>query len=295
VLGVGLFLFFCYILFIGRFLYLSFALLSTESGIPDYRSPTHGSYSKGHKPTTYAEFTRSHVVRQRYWARNMIGWSFFNSRQPNRGHIYLAKIEKLGFISQIITQNVDTLHEMAGSQSVIHLHGTNQEVVCLTCRRVTSREHLQRRLIDLNPHWLDVIAKEFSSSSENILQKMNRPDGDAELGHLNFSSFRVPSCEYCGGILKPAIVMFGENVPSEIAERAKKSVQYANGLLILGTSLATLSSYRLVQEAFERRQPIALVNFGPTRADSLVSFKIEARIGDVLEKTFHFMTTIKLS
>jgi len=208
---------------------------------------------------------------------------------------------------------------MAGSQSVIHLHGTNQEVVCLTCRRVTSREHLQRRLIDLNPHWLDVIAKgfknafvsiqiftklvllshtvreEFSSSSENILQKMNRPDGDAELGHLNFSSFRVPSCEYCGGILKPAIVMFGENVPSEIAERAKKSVQYANGLLILGTSLATLSSYRLVQEAFERRQPIALVNFGPTRADSLVSFKIEARIGDVLEKTFHFMTTIKLS
>jgi NAD-dependent SIR2 family protein deacetylase len=252
-----------------RVLVLSGAGCSTESGIPDYRSP--GGLWTNHKPVYYADFVRSPAQRQRYWARSLTGWRSFARATPNPAHYALAALETAGHVHYLITQNVDRLHLAAGSQRVLELHGHNEAVVCLGCRRHISRLAMQERLQALNPTW--------TAAATAVA-----PDGDAELTTTLFTGFRVPACEACHGILKPAVVFFGESVPAEIVTFAMDRVAEADGLLVVGSSLTVWSGYRFVRAAAQQAKPIAILNIGPTRADDLAGLKVEARVGEALPR-----------
>lgn len=252
-----------------RLLVLTGAGCSTESGIPDYRSP--GGLWTNHKPVYYADFVRSAAARQRYWARSLTGWRSFARAAPNPAHAALAALEAAGRIHYLVTQNVDGLHQEAGSRRVLELHGNNDAVVCLGCRRLIPRAAMQARLQDLNPTW--------TAGATAIA-----PDGDAELTTPLFTGFRVPACESCHGILKPAVVFFGESVPSETVEFVMARVAEADAMLVVGSSLTVWSGYRFVRAAAGHGQPIAILNIGPTRADALASLKIEARVGEILPR-----------
>eukprot|EP01004_Peranema_trichophorum_P006780 NODE_5588_length_994_cov_43.092997_g5012_i0.p1 GENE.NODE_5588_length_994_cov_43.092997_g5012_i0~~NODE_5588_length_994_cov_43.092997_g5012_i0.p1 ORF type:complete len:297 (-),score=45.65 NODE_5588_length_994_cov_43.092997_g5012_i0:103-936(-) len=244
---------------------------STESGIPDYRSPN-GSYSKGHKPVTYPQFANVLKWRQRYWSRSFLGFPRMQNAQPNLAHLALSKMENEGHIHHIITQNVDGLHQRAGSQNIVELHGSIYSVVCLGCNDRTNRSDIQNRLIDLNPSWQKIqIDKEVNL----------RPDGDLELD-LDTSSFVIPDCEKCGGILKPDVVMFGENVAKPVVNLCQFLVSKSDAVLIVGTSLQVMSIFRFVKQAHEMHIPIVIVSKGPTRADQFVPFKIEESCGETL-------------
>jgi NAD-dependent deacetylase sirtuin 4 len=250
---------------------------STESGVPDYRSPN-GSYSKGHKPTNYQEFINNELARKRYWARSMHGWSFFSNSQPNPSHTCLSTLEQEGFVDYIITQNVDRLHHKAGSKRVIELHGHSSSVTCLNCSDEIPREYFQKKLAQLNHDWLH--KHSFNSSTA-------RPDGDVDLGNVDYSLFRLPNCEKCEvGVMKPTVVFFGENVPQKTVDFAMDLILQSDGLLCIGTSLQVYSAFRFVKAASEYNIPIGILNIGPTRADTLpcVFLKIEARSGEILPR-----------
>lgn len=246
---------------------LTGAGVSTGSGIPDYRDGQ-GQW-KRKPPVQFSDFVRSLGVRQRYWARSLIGWPHFSGARPSAAHSALAQLGAQGFIQQVITQNVDGLHQQAGSTQVIDLHGRLDRVVCLGCGNEVDRERFQQRLETLNPGWSGHIARVA-------------PDGDADLEGADFSRFEVPVCERCEGVLKPAVVFFGESVPRERAEAALAAVESADALLVVGSSLMVWSGFRLVRAAAERGTPVAAVNCGHTRADSLLAFKCEAECGSLL-------------
>jgi NAD-dependent SIR2 family protein deacetylase len=251
----------------GRFLALTGAGISTESGIPDYRGPE--SAKRDHRPMRYQEFVRSPGARKRYWARSSLGWSSVARAAPNDGHRALARLQRVGAVAGVLTQNVDGLHQRAGSHEVLELHGTLAEVRCLACGRPEARTLLQRRLGRLNPG----------------LQRTPRaiaPDGDAEVPAALIERFVVPSCLLCRGVLKPAVVFFGENVPRERVERAWTMLDHAEGLLVLGSSLTVFSGYRFVARAAEQGKPVVIVNDGPTRGDAAASLKLEGRLGALL-------------
>ena len=250
-------------------LVLTGAGCSTESGIPDYRD-REGAW-KRQQPMTYQEFVGSHGAQQRYWARALVGWKQFRNVQPNRSHRVLARLERLGCFQSLITQNVDGLHQCAGSIQVLDLHGRIDGVECLRCQRSSPREPLQRRLEQLNPQWTERVA-------------LMAPDGDAVIEQADFGAFEIVGCEHCQGPLKPAVVFFGESVPSARAARAERSVQSADALLVVGSSLMAYSAYRLVRAAHELGLPIIIVNQGKTRADSLASSKVEGQCGLILER-----------
>jgi NAD-dependent SIR2 family protein deacetylase len=250
-------------------LVLTGAGCSTESGIPDYRD-REGAW-KRQQPMTYQEFVGSHAAQQRYWARALLGWKQFRDVRPNRSHRVLARLERLGRVQSLITQNVDGLHQCAGSIQVLDLHGRIDEVECLGCRRSSGREPVQRRLEQLNPRWGERVA-------------LMAPDGDAVLEEVDFGAFEIAGCEHCQGPLKPAVVFFGESIPSDRAARAERSVQSADALLIVGSSLMVYSAYRLVCAAHELGLPIIIVNQGKTRADALASSKLEGQCGLILER-----------
>lgn len=258
-----------------RVVVLTGAGLSTESGIPDYRSP-HGSYSKGHKPVTHQEFCRSAAVRARYWARSLGGWRLFAGANPNDAHRSLARLEQLGWISHLITQNVDRLHAAAGSRRVIELHGHNDAVECLGCGMTRPRLEYQGELEAMNRAWIQQWL--------DLEQIDVRADGDAHIGDAEFRSFHVPGCPLCGGIVKPSVVFFGGSITRDIRERALDCVLQADRVLCIGTSLQVGSAYRLVRAAHERGKPIWCVNIGPTRADSFIAKKIECRAAELLPK-----------
>lgn len=248
---------------------LTGAGLSTESGIPDYRGE--GTRQRARSPVQYREFMDSEAARRRYWARAVVGWPRFSSKTPNAAHLALEQLEgRAGFLSPI-TQNVDRLHQRAGSREVIELHGALAEVTCTSCRLMLSREEVQARLLELNP--------DFVSQTAEMA-----PDGDAELDPELIEGFELLPCPRCGGVLKPHVVFFGEGVPRERVERAFERVDSANALLVLGTSLAVFSGYRFVRRAKERNQPVHVVNAGPTRADPIAASKLEARLGELLPR-----------
>lgn len=238
---------------------------STESGIPDYRSPR---AEPRREPMRYVEFTRSATARQRYWSRAFVGWGNVGDAQPNAAHHALAALESAGRLSTLITQNVDGLHQAAGSARVIELHGALGEVICLGCEQVTRRADLQARLATLNPDW----------GSESM---RSAPDGDADIAR-DTREFVVASCMACDGVLKPRVVFFGERVPPLRVERSFAAVESADALLVAGTSLQVWSGLRFVRRAAELGLPIVLVNLGPTRADTLATARVDARVGDVL-------------
>ncbi|KYM93810.1 NAD-dependent ADP-ribosyltransferase sirtuin-4, partial [Cyphomyrmex costatus] len=255
-----------------RLCVLTGAGISTESGIPDYRSFKVGLYARSNrKPILYKEFCDSEATRRRYWARNYIGWSRFSSLKPNITHELLKHLEYIGKVGCIVTQNVDNLHLKAGSKKVIELHGTAFRVMCLNCDHKISRYYLQRVFQKLNPSMI-------------ATTEMIRPDGDVELSQTQVEGFNVPTCDNCGGILKPDIVFFGDNVPHEKVQNVKANVESLDALLILGTTLSTFSAYRIVLQAIDAKKPIAIVNIGETRADKCVNLKVEGRCGDILPK-----------
>lgn len=249
---------------------------STESGIPDYRSAGVGLYATSNRrPVLYKDFCTSEFVRRRYWARNYIGWPRFSTFQPNKIHKVLKNLEDISKVSYIITQNVDNLHTKAGSKNVIELHGTAFRVMCLNCDHKIQRSYFQTILKELNPL--------LNANSEMI-----RPDGDVDLSQEETEGFNVPPCQNCGGILKPDIVFFGDNVPRQVVEKVRNIVEQSSSLLILGSSLSTFSGYRIVLQALDAKKPIALVNIGETRADNDIHIKIKGRCGYVLPKACRF-------
>lgn len=239
---------------------------STASGIPDYRDEK-GEW-KRRPPVMIQAFRTSPAVYRRYWARAFAGWPRFTAASPGAAHHALARWEDAGRVARLVTQNVDGLHQRAGSRAVIDLHGRLDEVVCLGCGRRRSRESVQAAMADANPEW--------RASSTTA------PDGDADIDAAAIESFDPPHCGHCGGLVKPDVVFFGENVPGRRVAEAWDALASADALLVAGSSLMVYSGFRFVKRAHESRVPIAIVNRGRTRADDLAVLKIEGDVGDVL-------------
>ena len=238
---------------------LTGAGLSTDSGIPDYRGPG----APVRMPMMFQDFVAGAANQQRYWARAHLGWSRMGTAEPNDGHRALAHLERSGRVSFLITQNVDGLHERAGQQRMVALHGRISDVVCLDCDARMHRTRMQQRLAEANPDWLrrhGVVAA--------------RPDGDVELEET--AGFVVPACEGCGGRLKPDVVFFGENVPRARVERSYAAVDDAEAMLVAGSSLTVMSGLRFVRYAARSGLPVVIVNRGPTRGDDLADVKVDA-------------------
>ena len=250
-----------------RLFVLTGAGCSTESGIPDHRDAD-GDW-KRNPPITYQLFVGNERARKRYWARSLVGFRRMRHARPNDAHHSLANLEQRGRVVQLVTQNVDGLHQAAGSQNVIDLHGRIDTVRCLGCDRRSSREQLQRELEELNPG--------FAS-----LDAMEAPDGDADLDDVAFETFEVPACEACGGLLKPDVVFFGEGVAGARVQRAMAAIEHTDAMLVVGSSLMVYSGYRFAVAAADAGKPIAAVNLGRTRADDLLTLKISDRCATAL-------------
>lgn len=265
-----------------RTLVLSGAGCSTESGIPDYRGPA--SRGRDPRPVRYQEFVRDASARRRYWAGSALGWPRIEAARPNRGHLALARLEAAGRLSGIVTQNVDGLHQAAGSRRVIELHGSLSRVRCLACDARETRRHLQRRILVLNPAWPRWGGASGSDEADPKPPRGLReaPDGDTEVSAPTAETFRPADCRRCGGVLKPDVVFFGENVPRERVEEALGLLKRSDGLLVAGSSLAVYSGYRFVLEASRGGKAVAIVNLGPTRADEVATVKVVGRTGEVL-------------
>jgi NAD-dependent SIR2 family protein deacetylase len=243
-----------------RLFILTGAGCSTDSGIPDYRDGD-GTWKRA-RPVLFGPFMADAHARQRYWARSMAGWRRFHRAQPNDAHRALAQLEREDRVEALVTQNVDRLHQAAGSREVIDLHGRLDFVRCMSCGHRLTRDAMQAELVRCNPEWTDLEAR-------------IAPDGDADLEALeDFSSFYVPHCPACAGILKPDVVFFGESVPAERVSAAMTSLKHADAVLVVGTSLMVYSGYRFVHAAAQSGKPIAAINLGRTRADSLLSLKV---------------------
>ncbi|HEL3816593.1 TPA: NAD-dependent protein deacetylase [Stenotrophomonas maltophilia] len=240
-----------------RLFVLTGAGCSTASGIPDYRD-SDGQWKRT-PPVTYQAFMGEAATRQRYWARSLLGWPRFGLARPNGTHQALAALESRGKLQVLLTQNVDGLHQRAGSQNVIDLHGRLDLVRCMGCERRSGRGEFQQRLLDANPGW-------------DALEAGIAPDGDADL-ETDFSAFVVPECPHCGGLLKPDVVFFGENVPRERVAAVHEHLQQADAVLVVGSSLMVYSGFRFVQAAARAGLPVAALNRGRTRADDLLQFK----------------------
>ncbi|KAI3451612.1 hypothetical protein Pfo_008277 [Paulownia fortunei] len=257
---------------------LTGAGISTESGIPDYRSPN-GAYSTGFRPITHQS------GRRRYWARSYAGWRRFTAAQPGPAHIALASLEKAGRINFMMTQNVDRLHHRAGSNP-LELHGTVYVVACTDCGFSFSRNSFQDQVKALNPKWAEAIENlDYDSRSDKSFGMKQRPDGDIEIDEKFWEEeFHIPSCQRCNGILKPDVVFFGDNVPKGRADRAMEAAKECDAFLVLGSSLMTMSAFRLIRAAHEAGAATAIVNVGVTRADDFVPLKINARLGEMLPR-----------
>jgi NAD-dependent SIR2 family protein deacetylase len=240
---------------------LTGAGMSTDSGIPDYRGPD----SPPSNPMTIRQFTVDPVFRQRYWARNHVGWRHMADTLPNAGHRALAALERAGVVTGLITQNVDLLHTKAGSRHVINLHGTYAQVICLDCGHTMARAALADLLEAANPGFLE--------RAEAVGGIAVAPDADAVVGDT--SSFRIVDCPRCGGMLKPDIVYFGESVPKQRVEQAYAVVDAADVLLVAGSSLTVFSGYRFVRHAAAHGIPVAIINRGPTRGDDLATVRLD--------------------
>jgi NAD-dependent SIR2 family protein deacetylase len=247
---------------------LTGAGMSTDSGIPDYRGPD----SPPGNPMTIRQFTSDPLFRQRYWARNHVGWRHMDDTQPNAGHRALAALERAGVVIGVITQNVDLLHTKAGSTNVVNLHGTYAQVACLNCGHTMSRAALAEQLEALNPG--------FVERAEAVGGLAVAPDADAVVAET--ASFRYLDCPHCAGMLKPNIVYFGESVPKDLVAQAFSLVDQAEALLVAGSSLTVFSGYRFVRHAAARGIPVAILNRGPTRGDHLATVKVDGGCSELL-------------
>ena len=240
---------------------ISGAGCSTASGIGDYRDER-GAWKRA-QPVQHSDFVSSHEWRQRYWARSVVGYPVFRTAQPNSAHKQLAEWERDGRVVGIITQNVDRLHQQAGSVRVLDLHGRLDEVVCLGCGAISSRDALQRWLETHNP-WVQQLDYQAA------------PDGDADVDLANLPEVEVPTCEACRGVVKPNVVFYGASVPRDVVDQAYALTNTADAVLVVGSSLMVYSSFRFVRAAHDRCIPIAAINLGKTRADEMLTAKLHA-------------------
>ncbi|CAL2051688.1 unnamed protein product [Caenorhabditis brenneri] len=251
--------------------------ISTESvpGIPDYRSKDVGLYARiSHKPIFHQDYMTSNRCRQRYWTRNFLAWPRFGQAAPNVNHYLLSKWEVSDRFHWLITQNVDGLHSKAGSKKVTELHGNALSVKCTSCDYTESRQSYQEKLDQANPGFKE----KYVAPGELA------PDGDMQLPLGTEKGFKIPECPCCGGLMKTAVTFFGDNVPWSKVEYCYEKVDEADGILALGTSLAVLSGFRFVHHANMHKKPLFIVNIGPTRADHMVTMKVDYKISDVLKK-----------
>lgn len=253
-----------------RLVVLTGAGCSTESGIPDYRG---AGRPLSRQPIQHDAFMRRPEVRQRYWARSTLGWRRFSAAVPNRAHQALAALERIGIVHGIITQNVDRLHQRAGSRHVVELHGALEVVRCLACVATEDRSALQTRLVAANQLWFE---------SRLARPAALAPDGDAEADGDEVITFRVPTCGCCGGTLMPDVVFFGGSVPESKVAAAWAMLDEAEALLVVGSSLTVYSGYRFVRGAAARGIAVAIVNLGATRADELSQLRVGVAAGVLL-------------
>ncbi|MBT5578466.1 MAG: NAD-dependent protein deacetylase [Porticoccaceae bacterium] len=252
-----------------NWLVLTGAGVSAESGVPTYRN-SEGLWQRK-QPVTHQQFMTEHRARQRFWLRNMLGWRFMTEAQPNSAHNALVELEKIGVLSCLVTQNVDGLHQRAGSQKVIDLHGRVDTLSCMSCGIQYPRAPMQMWLETHNAKYTELIAT-------------IAPDGDADIDYIDYSDMLTPDCEHCGGIVKPDAVFFGDSIPKERVARAQSSLQQAGGLLVVGSSLAVYSGYRFCLWAEQQGKPIIILNEGKTRADELATFKLSQPCAAVLQR-----------
>lgn len=250
-------------------LVLTGAGISTASGIPAYRN-TSGEWVHP-RPVLAAQFKAHDNVRRRYWRRSMSGWPVFNAAKPNSAHKFVTALQTAGVVSDIITQNVDGLHQAAGSRHVIELHGNLNRVMCLNCKSTLSRYELQQQLLEIN--------SEFAGEEFNI-----GADGDATpTGKANSdNNFNYVACKLCNGMLKPDVVFFGENVPADIVTAGRQSLTKSGCLLCIGTSLTVLSGFRYCREAVSQNKPVYILNRGKTRADDIATLKADVDCEEAL-------------
>ncbi|WP_409017958.1 MULTISPECIES: NAD-dependent protein deacetylase [unclassified Caballeronia] len=251
-----------------RLFVLSGAGISTESGIPCYRDRE--GQRTGRSPILLKDFLDSDHARRRYWARSLIGWPMVEQARPNAAHHAVRALAARSRVHRLVTQNVDGLHTRAGNPDVIELHGNIGRVRCLACGEPHTRSAVQRRLETLNPDFVGHTAPAV-------------PDGDAQIEDLDFAAFEVPGCTRCGGLLKPDVVFFGESVPRPLVEDAARSLEGADAMLVVGSSLMVYSGYRFCEWAAKSGKPIAAINLGKTRADALLALKVEAPCSEALE------------
>lgn len=252
----------------GKAVLLTGAGLSTDSGIPDYR----GAGRVARHPMTFDSFMSGKEAQQRYWSRSFVGFSRIALAKPNQGHIALAIAEQADRVMGVITQNVDGLHQAAGSIKVLDLHGRLDKVICLKCGEVFERTFVDQWIAELNPSLERDDRIEFT------------PDGDAEVAFSD--SFVVPTCRICGGTIKPDVVFFGEQVPVSRVNEATAMVEAADSLVVAGSSLAVNSGMRFARMAHKAGKPIIIVNIGPTKADEIAIAKVDANTSDALEVLF---------
>lgn len=250
----------------GEVVALTGAGVSTDSGIPAYRDEE-GRWVQS-APMQFRDFVGSELARKRYWARSMLGWERMEQAAPNAAHLSFAELERRGWLRLLITQNVDGLHSAAGSERVVDLHGRLDRVICLGCRRLSSRQALQARLVADNP---DFLGHSF----------VTRADGDVELA-ADYERFRLVPCAECGGTLKPDVVFFGENVPAPRVEQAMAALEGARALVIAGSSLMVFSGFRFARAAARLGVPIVVLNRGKTRADELAALRLDGNVGELL-------------
>ncbi len=250
-----------------RLFVLTGAGISTDSGIPGYRD-AQGQWQRS-PPVTLQAFLGSHAARQRYWARSMVGWPVAAQAQPNAAHVAVAELGRRGHLAALVTQNVDGLHQRAGTDGAIELHGSLREAVCLACGARHDRAGIQQWLLQENAALRDAAA-------------LPAADGDAHLESPLFADFRVPACGHCAGMLKPDVVFFGESVPRERVGAARQALAQSDAVLVIGSSLMVYSGYRFCVWAGELGKPVAAVNLGKTRADAMLALKIEALCADAL-------------
>ncbi|KAK2025808.1 Sir2 family protein [Colletotrichum zoysiae] len=288
---------------------LTGAGLSVSSGLADYRG-VNGTYrvNKTYRPIYYHEFLANHESRKRYWARSFLGWTSLHKASPNNGHYAIRDLGQLGLVRSVVTQNVDSFHPKAHPGiPTLELHGYLRSTVCVTCKNEYPRDVFQEELARLNPAWAAFLADALASGAldtENPAERKAKgirtnPDGDVDLPGAPYTTFRYPACTHClakppstpegtrhvievdhdgawkptssGGILKPAVVMFGESIAGEVKTAAEEAIDGAGRLLILGTSLATYSAWRLAKRALDRGMPIAIVNTGGVRGEDQIS------------------------
>jgi NAD-dependent SIR2 family protein deacetylase len=249
-----------------RVFVLTGAGCSTGSGIPDYRNEQ-GEW-KRRPPVMFQAFRTQASTYRRYWARAYAGWPRFTAAEPSAAHLAFAAWERAGSMARLVTQNVDGLHQRAGSRAVIDLHGRLDVVVCLGCGDRTSRASVQAAMNTSNIEW----TASFVAA----------PDGDADIDDAAIERFEAPRCASCGGLLKPDVVFFGENVPGARYENARDALAAADALMVAGSSLMVYSGFRFVQQAHEAGLPIAIVNRGRTRGDEFAHLKVEGDVGTVL-------------